>query len=87
MLWIHVNGYFSKIREHVQSHQKRSSREWSHSSHKKDEDEELGSSLEGVSSDEEGSVGDSQGEEDDHKWSGSDSDGVSLDALDWDSDD
>ena len=59
-----MNGYLSKIREHVQSHQKRSSREWSHLSHKKDEDEELGSTSEGISSDEEGLVGNYQGEED-----------------------
>ena len=82
-----MNRYLSKIREHVQSHQKRSSREWSHLSHKKDEDEESGSSSEGISSDEEGLVGDSQGEEDDHEWSGSNSDGVSPDASDQDSDD
>ena len=31
----YVSGYLSKIREHVQSHLKKSSREWSHSSHKK----------------------------------------------------
>ena len=78
-----VNGYLSKIWEHVQSHQKRSSRERSHLSHKKDEDEGSGSTF--ILSDEEGSVGDSQGEEDDHKWSSSNSDGVSPDALDWDS--
>ena len=82
-----VNRYLSKIREHVQSHQKRSSREQSHSSHKKDKDKESGSSLEGISSNEEGLVGDFQGEEDDCKWSSSDSDGVSLDASDQDSDD
>ena len=80
-----VNGYLSKIREHVQSHQKKSTREQSHSSCK-DEDEGLGSTSDGVSSDEEGSVGDSQGEEDDREWSSSDSDGVSLDASDQDSD-
>ena len=39
-----VNGYLSKIREHVQSHQKKSSRERSCSSHKKDKDEGSGSS-------------------------------------------
>ena len=49
-----MNGYLSKIREHVQSHQKKSSREQSHSSHKKDEDERSRSSLDGISSDEEG---------------------------------
>ena len=62
-----MNGYLSKIREYVQSHQKRSSREQSHLSHKKDEDEGLGSTSEGILSDEEWLVGDSQGEEDDHK--------------------
>ena len=81
-----MNGYLSKIREHVQSHQKKSSREQSHSSCKKDEDEGLGSTSDGILSDEEGSIGDSQGEEDTHKWSGSSSDGVSLDTLGWDSD-
>ena len=52
-----VNGYLLKIREHVQSHQKKSFRERSHSSHKKDEDEGSGSSLDGISSDEEGLIG------------------------------
>ena len=75
-----MNGYLSKIREHVQSHQKRSSREQSHSSRKKDKDEGLGSTLEHVSS-EEGLVGDSQGEEDDHKLSSCESNGVSLGLL------
>ena len=58
--------YVSKIREHVLSHQKKSSREQSQSSHKKDEDEVLGSPLDSVSSDEEVSDGDSPGREDDH---------------------
>ena len=80
-----VNGYISKIREHVLSHQKKSSRERSHSSHKKDEDEALGSPSDGISSDEEASEGDSQGKEDDHKWSGSSSDEISQDASDQDS--
>ena len=60
-----VNEYLSKIREHVQSHQKKSSREQSCSSHKKDEDEGSGSSSDGISSDKEGSISDSQDEEDD----------------------
>ena len=47
-----VNGYLSKIKEHVQSHQKKSSREQSHSSHKKDEGDESKSSLDGILSDE-----------------------------------
>ena len=81
-----VNGYVSKIREHVLAHQKKSSRERSHSSHKKDEDEALGSPSGGVFSDEEVSEGDSQDEEDDHKWSGSSSDEISQDNSDQDSD-
>ena len=80
-----VNGYLSKIREHVQAHQKKCSREPSHSSHKKDEDEGSGSSSDGVLSDEEGLIGEYQ-DEDDGKWSGSDSDEVSPDASDPDSD-
>ena len=34
-----VNGYMSKIHEHILSHQKKSSKEQSQSSHKKDEDQ------------------------------------------------
>ena len=77
-----VNGYLSKIREHVQTHQRKSSREQSSLSHKKDEDEGSGSSLDGISSDEEGLIGDFQDEEDDGKWSGSTSNEISPDALD-----
>ena len=77
-----VNGYLSKIREHVQSHQKKSSRERSHSSCKKGKDEGSGSSSDGISSDEEGSTGEYHDEEDDGKWSGSDSYEISLDASD-----
>ena len=33
----YISGYLSKIREHIQSHHKKSSREQSHSSHRKDE--------------------------------------------------
>ena len=80
-----VNGYLLKIREHVQSHQKKSSREWSHWSCRKDEDEGSGSSLDGISSDKEGLIGKSQEEEDDGKWSGSSSDLISPDASDRDS--
>ena len=47
-----MNGYLLKIREHVQSHQKKSSREQSHSSCKKDEDEGSGSSSDGILNDE-----------------------------------
>ena len=75
-----VNGYLSKIREHIQSHQKKSSREQSHSSHKKDEGNESESSSDGISIDEKGSIG--EYEEDDGEWSSSDSDEISLDVLD-----
>ena len=44
------------------------------------------STLDSILSDEEGLIGDSQGEEDDREWSGSGSDGVSPDASDQDSD-
>ena len=76
-----MNGYF---REHVQSHQKKSSRERSHSSRKKDKDEGLGSSLDGISSDEEGLIEEYHDEEDDGEWSSSDIYEISLDALDSD---
>ena len=81
-----INGYLSKIREHVLSHQKKSSREQSCLSHKKDEDKALGSPSDSVSSDEEVSEGDSQGEEDDREWSGSSSNEISQDTSDQDSD-
>ena len=86
MLWVHVNGYLSKIREHVQAHQRKSSREQSHLCHKKDKDEGSGSSLDGVSSDKEGLIGEYLDEEDDGEWSSPDSNEVSLDASDPDSD-
>ena len=81
-----VNGYLSKIRGHVQSHQKKGPRERSHSSCKKGEDKGSGSSSDGISSDKEGSIGDSQDEEDDGKWSGSSSNEISPDTSDRDSD-
>ena len=77
-----MNGYLSKIREHVQSHQKKNSREQSRSSHKKDEG--LGSSSDSISSDEEGSTGEYHDEEDDGEWSGSNSYEISPDASDSD---
>ena len=77
-----VNGYLSKIREHVQSHQKKNSKERSHSSHKKDEDEGSESSLDSILSDEEGLIGEYK--EDYGKLSGSDSDEISPDASDSD---
>ena len=73
-----------KIREHVQSHLKKSSREWSHSSCKKSGNGQSDSSLDGVSSDEDWSTG-QLGEEDDNgndKESSSSSDEVSLDTSD-----
>ena len=75
-----VNGYLSKIREHIQSHQKKTSREQSHSSRKRDEGKGSESSLEGISSNKEGSI--EEYEEDDDNWSTSDSDKVSPDASD-----
>ena len=66
------------------SHQKKSFREQSCSSHKKDEDEASGSPSDSVLSDKEASEGDSQGKEDDHEWSGSGSDEISQDISDQD---
>ena len=79
-----VNGYLLKIREHVQSHQKKSSRERSHLSRKKDKEKGSGSSSDDILSDEEGSIGEYHDEEDDGKWSGFDSYEISLDASDSD---
>ena len=80
----YVSGYLSKIREHVQSHLKKSSREWSHSSRKKSGSGKSDSSLDGVSSNEDWSTGE-LGEDDDegnNKESSSSSDEVSPDACD-----
>ena len=79
----YVSGYLSKRREHVQSHQKRSSREWSHLSRKKTDSGHSDSSLDGVSSDEEWSAGElgEEVEDDDDKESSSSSE-VSLDDSD-----
>ena len=79
-----INRYMSKIREHVLSHQKKSSREQSQSSCKEDKDEVLGSPSDSIFSDEV-SDGDSPGGEDDHDWSGSASDEVSKEGSDQDS--
>ena len=49
---------------------------------KKNEDEGSGSSSDGILSDEEGSIGEYQEEEDDGEWSSSNSDEISLDILD-----
>ena len=76
-----VNGYLSKIREHVQSHQKKSSRERSRSSHKKDEGNESESSSDGILSNKEELI---EYKEDDGEWSGSDIDEISPDVSDSD---
>ena len=52
-----MSGYLSKIREHVQSHLKKSSREWSHSSCKKSGSGQSDSSSDGVLSNEDWSAG------------------------------
>ena len=65
-------GYVSKVHEHIQLHVKKSAKEQSQSSHKKDEGEVLGSpSDEKVSSNEEHSGEAPPPEEDDRDWSGS----------------
>ena len=78
----YVSGYLSKIREHVQSHQKRSSKERSRSSHKKTDSRHSDSSSDGVLSDEEwsaGELGEDRGDDDEES---SPSSGVSSDDLD-----
>ena len=77
----YVSGYLSKIREHVQSHHKKSSRERSHSSHRKDKGSKSESSLDRVSSDEEGLIEEFE-EEEDGKWSSSNADEISPDISD-----
>ena len=77
----YVSGYLSKIREHVQSHQKRSSKERSHSSRKKTDSGHSDSSSDGVSSDEEGSAWE-PGEEEEDDEECSPSSGVSSDDSD-----
>ena len=80
----YVSGYLSKIREHVQSHLKKSSREHSHSSRKKSGSRQSDSSLDGVSSDEDWSAGELREDKDDdnNEESSSSSDKVSPDASD-----
>ena len=77
-----MSGYLSKIREDVQSHQKRSSKEQSHSSHKKTDSGHSDSSLDGVSSDEEWSAGELGEEEEDDDEESSPSSEVSSDDSD-----
>ena len=79
----YVSGYLLKIREHVQSHQKRSSKERSRSSRKKTDSGHSDSSSDGVSSDEECSTGElGEEEEDDDDEEPSPSSGVSSDDSD-----
>ena len=59
-----MSRYLSKIREHVQSHLKKSSREQSHSSCKKSGSGQSDSSSDGVSSDEDWSAGELGEDED-----------------------
>ena len=78
----YVSRYLLKIREHVQSHQKRSSKE-SHSSRKKTDSGHSDSSSDGVSSDEEWSAGElGEEEEDDDDKESSPSSEVSSDDSD-----
>ena len=79
----YVSGYLSKIREYVQSHQKRSSKEWSRSSRTKTDSRHSDSSSDGVSSDEEwsaGELGGDGGDDDDEE--SNPSSGVSSDDSD-----
>ena len=83
-----INEYMSKICGHIQAHLKKSSKEQSQSSHRRDEDEISGSPSDyRVSSEKEPSRGDSPAGEEDQEWSGgSTSDEVSEDGSDQDSD-
>ena len=79
----YVSSYLLKIREHVQSHQKRSSKERSRSSREKTDSGHSNSSSDGVSSDEEwstGELGEEEGDDDDKESSPSSE--VSSDDLD-----
>ena len=78
----YVSRYLSKIREHVQSHQKRSSKERSRLSHKKTDSGHSDSSSDGVSSDEEWSAGELGEEEEDDDEESSSSSEVSSDDSD-----
>ena len=83
MCFGYVSGYLSKIREHIQSHHKKSSREQSHLSHRKDEGGISELSSDSILSDEEKSVEEfEEEEEEDGKGSSSYADKVSLDASD-----
>ena len=76
----YVSRYLSKVREHIQSHHKKSSREHSHSSHKKGDSGKSDSSSDGMLSNEEWSAGELEDEDDDNdEESSSSSDEISLD--------
>ena len=78
-----MSRYLLKIREHVQSHLKKSSREQSRSSCKKSGSGQSDSSLDGVLSDEDWSTGElGEDEDDDDEESSSSSDEVSPDTSD-----
>ena len=81
----YVSGYLSKVREHVQSHHKKSSREQSCSSHKKGDGGKSDSSSGSISSNEEWSAEELEQEEDndgDEEESGSSTNEVCPDASD-----
>ena len=78
----YVSGYLSKVREHIQSHHKRSSREWSQLSCKKGDSGKSDSSSDSVSSNEEWSAGELEEDDDDDEESGSSTDEISQDASD-----
>ena len=80
----YVSGYLSKIREHVQSHLKKSSRKQSHLSCKKSGSGQSDLSLDGVLSNEDWSAGElgEEEDEDNDEESSSSSDEVSPDASD-----
>ena len=79
----YVSGYLSKIREHVQSHLKKSSKEQSCSSCKKNDSGHSDSSSDGVLSNEDWSAGElGEEEEDDDNEESSPSSEVSSDASD-----
>ena len=80
----YISRYLSKVREHVQSHLKKSSREWSHPSCKKSGSGKSDSSSDGVLSDEDWSAGELEEEEDNDndEESSSSSDEISLDGSD-----
>ena len=85
MCFGYISGYLSKIREHVQSHHKKSSKEWSHSSCRKDDGGKSDSSSDGILSKDKGSVEEfeeEEEEEEEDEESGSYADEVSPDASD-----